>query len=633
MPALLDELFVNTNPATTLFPALLLAALLLFFYRYYQASRPRLGTLEWIETYDRPRFTLSGRRYPMEKRDIAPLCLITAVYAVVGFFLLGSTEAPQSFHQFTEENQSVTIDLGEDYQLSKLWYYTGLYTGEYTLWVSEDGQEWFQLQTDEGENLMTQSYSELFKWQEVELKTPIESVRYIFIAATRRPMELGELALFDESGQRIDLSGLADTEAGALFDEQDVVPEEISWYNSMYFDEIYHGRTAYEHLNGVYPYEITHPPLGKLVIMCFISIFGMTPFGWRFAGCLLGVLMLIPLYVFIKNLFGKTAVAACGTIVFAFDFMHYTQTRIATIDTYAVFFIILSYLFLFRWMTAEYDAPVKKSALDLFLSGLCFGLGCASKWTVIYAGVGLAVLYTIALICRGRGRTVGGFAGHLVGTLALSVVFFIVIPVVIYCLSYIPYGLARGMTFPDMLVSGEYYRLIWDNQVYMLTYHQGVDQAHPYASRWYQWIVDARPILYYLEYKGEMKSAFASFNDPMVSWGGLLALLSLLPAWHKRRDTAIPVIAIGYLSQLVPWMFIGRTTFAYHYFPSTIFLVLALCYVFNRLMDRGKSGMVYAYTGGCVALFAAFYPVLSGITVPRWYTYYFLKWFPSWPFS
>jgi predicted membrane-bound dolichyl-phosphate-mannose-protein mannosyltransferase len=634
MASLLQTVFPNTNPMTMLFPVLLLAALALFFYRYYQASSPTPGTLEWIRHYDRPRFTLSGRRYPMERKDILPLCIITAVYAVVGFFLLGSTEAPQTFYQFNDTDQSVTIDLGDSYELSTLWYYTGLYTGEYTLWVSDDGQDWQQLFDDDGGNPLTQTYAQLFKWRETSLDSAeTDTIRYIFIAATNRPMELGELALFDRNGDRLDLSYLRDTAAGALFDEQDTVPDEISWYNSMYFDEIYHGRTAYEHLNNVKPYEITHPPLGKIVIMCAIKVFGMTPFGWRFAGCLFGVLMLIPFYIFVKNLFGKTPVAVCGTLVFAFDFMHYTQTRIATIDTYAVFYIILSYLFLYRWMTVEYDAPLKKTVLPLFLSGLCFGLGCASKWTVIYAGVGLAILYVIALVCRGRERTVGGFGGHLVATLALSVVFFIVVPGIIYCLSYIPYGLAQGLTFPELLVSKDYYKIIWDNQVYMLTYHQGVDQAHPYASRWYQWIVDARPILYYLHYKGDMKSAFGCFNNPLVSWGGLLALGSLLVSWRRRHDTAIPVIWIGYLSQLGPWLLIGRTTFAYHYFPSLIFLVLALCYVFDRLWTCGQKRMVYGFTGGCIALFAAFYPVLSGITVPTWYTYYFLKWFPSWPFS
>ena len=47
--------------------------------------------------------------------------------------------------------------------------------------------------------------------------------------------------------------------------------------------------------------------------------------------------MLPLLYVFLKNLFGRTSIATCGTILLAADFMHLTQTRLATIDTYAFF--------------------------------------------------------------------------------------------------------------------------------------------------------------------------------------------------------------------------------------------------------------------------------------------------------
>ena len=50
-----------------------------------------------------------------------------------------------------------------------------------------------------------------------------------------------------------------------------------------------------------------------------ILLFGMTPFGWRFMGTLFGVGMLPLLYVFLKNLFGRTSIAACGTILLAAD--------------------------------------------------------------------------------------------------------------------------------------------------------------------------------------------------------------------------------------------------------------------------------------------------------------------------
>jgi len=44
------------------------------------------------------------------------------------------------------------------------------------------------------------------------------------------------------------------------------VPETITYKNGTYFDEIYHARTAYENVVNVYPYEISHPPLGKLIL-------------------------------------------------------------------------------------------------------------------------------------------------------------------------------------------------------------------------------------------------------------------------------------------------------------------------------------------------------------------------------
>ena len=71
---------------------------------------------------------------------------------------------------------------------------------------------------------------------------------------------------------------------GALTDEPETVPLEATYENSTYFDEIYHARTAYEHILGLEPYENTHPTLGKLLISLGIRAFGMNPFGWRFMG-------------------------------------------------------------------------------------------------------------------------------------------------------------------------------------------------------------------------------------------------------------------------------------------------------------------------------------------------------------
>ena len=632
--------FSQVRPTAAIFPVVLIGLIVAFFIKYKREMSPRMGTLEWIQNFDKPKFSLDGKSHPMERKDLLPLLIILAVYAIVAFTNLGSTKDPQSFYTFEGDNDSVVIDLGEQKEISSIMYYSGLYPGDYDLYYSSNGSNWVRLRDanaqpdangDVNDAAMHQSYADLFKWQYASIGDTSISTRFIRIVARSLPMELGELALYDEHGRLVNVSGVD----SVLLDEQNTIPDSPSWFNSMYFDEIYHGRTAYENIKNIYPYEITHPPLGKIIISLGIRIFGMTPFGYRFMGAFFGVLMLLPLYILLKNMFGKTKVAMCGTLLFAFEFMHFTQTRIATIDTYGVFFTLLSFLFMWRWMTAPYTAKLRTTWLDLFLCGLSFGLGCACKWTVLYAGVGLAALWLLRAIMKYRAVGLGHYGRELLGTIGLSVLFFIVIPVIIYCLSYIPYGLALGYKMPGMLTDGNYYKLIWDNQVYMLTYHNGVNQAHPYSSRWYQWLFDVRPILYYLQYNGETKSAFGAFNSPLISWAGLAALISIVFAFWKRRKPQAVLIWAGYLCQFLPWVIITRTTFAYHYFGCILFLTIAISFVFDELIERRSKNdkLVYAFTGLNTALFVLFYPVLSGVEASVQFCLNVLKWFPSWPWG
>lgn len=616
--------------------------LLFFFFAHYRrAALPTPGTTEWItRAVERHTFSFTARRFPMERCDALPLLLLTAVFTFLAFFGLGDTAAPQSAYRFGYEHARVLITLDESVRLGGVRYFTGMHTGHYTLLLSEDGKGWqTQLPQEDRDHAMNQKYSMLYKWLDADINEGTQNIRYIRISANSAPMELNELALYDEFGELIPVEKITTT-AKQLFDEQDLVPEFSTYMNSAYFDEIYHARTAMEHIQNVYPYEISHPPLGKLLIAIGIRAFGMTPFGWRFVGTLLGVVMLLVLYIFLKNMFGRTVIALCGTLLFGFDFMRFTQTRIATIDTYGVLFILLSFFFMYRYITQHYDTPLRKTLPPLALSGLFFGIGCASKWIVVYAGVGLLVLYAIHQVRRvlNLRRDDQDAGGYLWRTLLFSLVFFVAVPVIIYCLSYIPYGLARGMTIRDgMLWNPKFYEIIWENQKFMLGYHGKLVSEHPYSSKWYTWLLDLRPILYYRDYHiPGTKSSFAAFGNPVVWWGGLAAMGIMAYRAVKYRDGKATFILVGYLSQLLPWVLISRVVFIYHYFPSVLFLVLALAHVMNTIWSRRRARFklaVYGLPAGAGALFAMFYPVLTGVRVPTWYTTYFLRWIPGmWPF-
>ena len=546
------------------------------------------------------------RRKRIDRLDVIFMAVITLLFGIVDFTHLGSRSAPETFVRPVDESAVITFE--EPCIPAEIDFYTGVGYGEFAFELTADGENYFTAAS------FLLDAGDVLRWQKLSTANTGE-VTGGRIAGTGTAY-LGEAAFFDGNGNRIAFR----SSVPEICDEQDTVCREYSFLNSSYFDEIYHARTAWEHLNNVAPYEISHPPLGKIIIGIGISLFGMNPFGWRFSGTLFGVLMLPAMYVFLKKLFGSRQTAVCGTVVFATDFMHFVQTRIATIDTYAVFFILLMYLGMAVFLMTD-------SLKALALSGISFGLGCACKWTCVYAGAGLAVLWAGYWI----GHRKRGFPAFVKNCL-FCVGFFVVMPCLIYYLAYIPYGRAAGI---KGVFNREYLDIVLSNQTYMFTYHAGLVAEHPYSSRWYQWLLDIRPILYYLQYFDDgSRSSFGAFLNPVLCWGGLLALAVCLYRAIFRLDRTAMFILIGYLAQLLPWVLVTRLTFAYHYFPCCVFLVLAIGYVFRLMEDGTPHCRVYlwGFAALSAAVFVLFFPALTGLRVDNAAATQLMGWLPTWPF-
>ena len=445
--------------------------------------------------------------------------------------------------------------------------------------------------------------------------------------------------------------------AEALVDEQDTAPVYKTYENSSYFDEIYHARTAYEHILKLEPYENTHPPLGKQIIALGIRIFGMNPFGWRFMGALFGVLMLPVLYHLCKQLFGRTWLCVGGTLLFAFDFMHFTQTRIATIDTYSVFFLLLMYDAMVAFMRMDIlQDSMKKLLVPLALSGIFMGLGVASKWTAAYGAVGLAVLYFAKLISAYRYESKGRRSTQPVlrrcGLLcAWCCLFFVAIPFGIYFAAFLPMT-----TLPHNV--GNLVGNFFNYQTTMFNYHSKLVATHDYASPWYEWPIDKRPIWYFISNpcnpEGQM-SNISAMGNPLLWWACIPGLILAAALWLKEKGLACGVALTGFLSVYLPWVLVPRLTFIYHYFTAVPFLVIALLACVEWLHTRAKLGRkvlwrrelgagalalearpvtlaFLVFVLACAALFMAFFPVISGAPTTVEYAKG-LAWFPTWFFG
>ena len=649
-----------------LFAVAAIIYVLFFLYIYYRHEKLRSLSLEWIERRNKPLFSLK-RSGGMTRKDALPILLVTAIYAAVTFFNLGNTFSPQSFHRF-EKNTPVVLELRRPEMIEEVQYFTGLFKGynkrAYKLEFSADGKTWRSGMVQEwskeqqkyleiAQEGLPQDYSETFRWRSVKYLTHLmEPTQYLRLTPLYTPLEMGELSITvwnDPDNRQSGLRTLTadeiifDAEAVKLFDEQHLVPERYDVLNSTHFDEIYHAYTAYEFIEGIYPYETTHPPLGKLITAAGIKLFGMTPFGWRFMPALFGVFMIPLLYILLKWMFGKTIVSVCGSLLFAFEFMHFVQTRISTIDVYCVFFILCMYLFMYRYISTDFNASFWKTNLPLILCGLSFGVGVAAKWQCAYAGAGLFLLFCIYQVrradyCRRNER---GFIPFFLGTAGVALASFILIPGVVYITCYIPYVMPNAPEggFESMK---EFIKALWEackeNQIKMYNYHSKLEATHNYAARWYQWLVDAKPILYYWNSVGAdgTRGTLWAFTNPVTTWAGLGAIVACGFGLFLLRSHRALFILIAYLSQLVPWIPISRITFPYHYFPSMLFICVAIAYLFNRMIERSpKRGARHtiAFTAVSVFLFALFYPALSGTQVPAWYPDYLLRWLPyNWNF-
>ncbi len=590
--------------------------------------------IRWKNTDFAPR--PSQKKMKFCRKDAAVILAITLIYSVFALYDLGDTEAPQSEYHM-QKGEMLTLEVPEGQQVSWLYWYLGYLENreffvEYRL-TAESG--WEKLK---GDGLVTMY--DVFKWGRVQVP---EGCRYLRLTCMSEEVSIMELALAD--GNETAFMPQNAQSYPALFDENSMFPAEgISFRNGTYFDEIYHARTGYEFLHGLRTYETTHPPLGKVLISAGIALFGMTPFGWRIAGTVFGILMLPVIYLFARDISRSRLLGGFASVLLAADFMHFAQTRIATIDVYVTFFILLMYYFMYRYTQMSfYDTPLRKTFLPLGACGVTMGLAVASKWTGVYAGVGLAVIFFASLCrryqeyryakenpskCSGKIRhedVVREFRPHVVSTIKFCLLFFVAVPVLIYILSYIPFK-----SWDTGLLSK-----MWNNQIGMLSYHAGLEAEHPFSSPWYEWPVMIRPILYYAEsLGGTLRQSISAFGNPLVWWTGILALIYLVYLAAGKKDKTAMFLGVGYLAEYLPWCLVPRITFIYHYFPSVPFVVLALMYcakdLRTRLPERKWHILVAGYAAAATGLFLLFYPVISGQTVSGQYVDTLLRWMDSW---
>ena len=551
----------------------------------------------------------------VNKKDFFPLLSITLVYALISLWNLGSNVIPSTTWQPVEAYQSFILEIEDSFDQINLIYGEG---------DNNSLEKGYQLGV---ENMIIEGSNDLYNWNEISTLEKGRIFEYIFIngdynykyiriTSTNIKQTLTEVA-FIKADELVNVSVYEDKYADSKYpaslviDEQDKVVISPTYYDEFYFDEIYHIRNAKEVADGQYMYASVHPLLGTNIIALFIKLFGFTPFVFRLPGALFGIGIVVLIYLFAKLLFDKTIISSLCAILSACDFMHLTTSRIGTLEPFSIFFIIL----MFYWMVKYYkEEDYKKEIFDLLVCGISMGLAISTKWTACYSAVGLAIILFKKLIETKK---------NVIKTLLWCVLFFVVIPLIIYWLSYLPDKVWRDSWS---------IKNVWEHNITMFEYHSKLVSTHPYSSKWYQWLLDIRPIWYYSNINDAGTSnTIACFSNPLLTWAGIPAIIYCL---FKIKDKMPFIIVVGYLSAILPWTPISRTTFAYHFYPTSIFVILAICFCANKLIEKRAKNkeLIYIFVALYVLMFIIYLPICTGFGTTKAYIKA-LELFPTWYFG
>ena len=597
--------------------------------------------------------------------------IMVLLYGILSFIRLGDTKVPITYKTFSNTSEEVVVTLTDNLDISRMRYYTGNNLGEITIFSSIDNKDYKEEETIKIDSVLT--------WQDVRFNTKAKYIKFI---ATQDNSTLGDVAFYGLHNEILPII----TNDSFLTDEVELVPEEISFMNSTYFDEIYYARTAYEYLHGIDVYEWTHPPLGKLLMTIPIAIFGFSPFTFRLMVNIFGILLIPIMYIIGKRLFKNRKWALLSGLIIMFDNFHFVHSRIALVDTFQVVFILLSVLFMKEYMDLSKKDDFKKKAKYLLLSGLFIGCAIDTKWNALYVGLGLAIVFFVHLFKEYKvnvfkflkknitiNRVLGAFTilflipmmlyylvliitskenssiiliiyyivigcfiftrlfmfifkdKYLTKLMIVSIVSFIIIPVVIYMLSYL---LFPNVSYYDGTLKG-----IIDVNEMMYNYHSGLDATHPFSSVWYEWPIMANPVWFY---SGGTLSGYrmtiTDIGNPAIWWIGIVAFVYLVISSIKKKDPNNILLVIFILSTFIPYIFIGRLMFMYHYYITLPFVMLGVVSLIKWITEKSKSDRVYyGYIALIIIVFMIFYPVVSGMPISGDYVEA-LKWLPKWYF-
>ena len=405
---------------------------------------------------------------------------------------------------------------------------------------------------------------------------------------------------------------------------------------------------------------VVHPPVGKWMISIGELLFGTTnPWGWRFSSALCGTLAILMIARIGRRLFGSTLIGCTAGLLLAVDGQAVVHSRTGLLDGFVMFWALAAFGCIVNDRFAARDrlarriaegAPVEKFGPGLGVrwwrvaAGLCLGLTCGVKWSGIWFVPAFGLMTVLWDV--GARRTVGTRGWLGVGLLRDGLSAFVqIIPITLaaYLAGWTGWFLSSGgyqrqwaTQHPSSSWVPDALRSLWAYHEAMYRFHITLETPHAYQSNPWSWLVLGRPTAFWYQGKAEgvrgcgtsdCARAIVALGNPVIWWGGTMAIFVLVAAWLFMRDWRAGAILAGLAAGYLPWFnYQQRTIFSFYAVAFVPFVVLALTYVLalglgppdaspsRRLVGAGAAGLVVVFA---VACFAWFYPVWTAEVISR----------------
>ena len=327
-----------------------------------------------------------------------------------------------------------------------------------------------------------------------------------------------------------------------------------------------------------------HPPTAKLLIAVGVWAFGYKPWAWRLLPALAGTLLAGVFLLLARRVLASERAALFATGLLLCDGVYLVQSRVAMTNVFAVLFQLLAALLVLR------AAAARRLRL-----GAMAAAGAGARARALDAldepvGLGLPGLVFLALRFARRREAQPEIDAPLPGPLVAGArarrFAFVVLPLLVYLLSYVPLD-APGA--PGSLVDwGERVLETVRTQRDIWAYHANLRASHTYFSR----VVDlaaALPADLVLLVLGRRAACAASSRSATRRSGGLACRS---PAGRScsgsaARDARRVFAGAGFFLLYLPWGLSPRTlNFSHYLFEAIPYACLSLGMLLDRALGR-----------------------------------------------